>query len=150
MNWQDQLQALKPLLGTAPAPRPAKPPRKAPRAAPKPWAMPIVVEPLHSLQLAEMQARAEVKQIATERQAKRMELPAMTQAFSTPYTIERAKSHSTPIEFKSRHPKPTMTYDEAYEQASIAASELVSPNSPEWESTHNRILDELCVKHNIE
>lgn len=100
-----------------------------------------------------MQARAYIRQLAAERQTKRMELPTMTQAFSTPYTIERPKSHSTPIEFKklrNLRPKPTMTYDEAYEEASIAASELVSPNSPEWESTHNRILDELCVKHNIE
>lgn len=97
-----------------------------------------------------MQARAYIKQLAAERQAKRMELPIMTQAFSKPYTIERPKSHSTPIEFRSRRPKPTMTYEQAYEAASIAASELVSPNSPEGESTHNRILGELCVKHNIE
>lgn len=74
-----------------------------------------------------------------------MESEPMESAFTMPYTIERHPMSSRP---PVQQPK-RMTFDEAYEEAYIAACELDSPNSPGFDALRNRLLDELCIKHNI-
>ena len=56
-----------------------------------------------------------------------------------------------------RQPLPTplpakrMTYDEAYDEASIACWEIMgTPHSRDWGDLHEKLLDDLCIKHNIE
>ena len=75
-----------------------------------------------------------------------MAAPSMTQAFTTPYAIERHPVNERP----PVHTIRKMTYDEAYDEASIAASEIGGPNDPDYDSLHDSLLDALCIKHNIE
>jgi len=49
-----------------------------------------------------------------------------------------------------QHDLFSMTYHEACELASTRASELDGPNSPDYDRLCESILEELCVKHNIE
>ena len=99
-----------------------------------------------TMQIRQATIAADNKRLANKRNDQLMAAPDLAQTFEQPYAIERfPKQPLPPVNVPKR-----MTYEEAYEQASIAASELVSPNAHEWEATQERLLDELCIKYDIE
>lgn len=67
-------------------------------------------------------------------------------AFNAPYAVSYWPTKPLP----PVHAPKRMTYDEAWEQAGIHASEIVGCNSPDWDDMHERCFDKLCIKHNIE
>ena len=90
-----------------------------------------------------MKARSKLElQAHIERAMKAPTLPA---AFVGPYQIERFPRTPLPA---VNVPKK-MTYDEAYEEASIAAAEICGPNSLEYDDVQTAQLDLLCLKHDI-
>ena len=74
-----------------------------------------------------------------------MKAPTLPATFVEPYQIERFPR--TPLPAVTVPKK--MTYDEAYDEASIAAAEICGPNSPEYDEVHEQQLDLLCLKHDI-
>lgn len=100
----------------------------------------------------QINAKAEpisLEAIETARIRRLMSAPKLANNF----TNERVIPVATNL---SKLPAPaatkTMTYDEAYDEATIACWEITgSPdnNGAKWDRLHDKLLDALCIKHNI-
>jgi len=93
--------------------------------------------------------RISLEKIELDRIARLMAMPALTSNFTTDHVVHvptDIKQLAMPIVVRS------MTYDQAYEEASIACWEIMGSqhsSGKDWDNLHDKLLDGLCIKHNI-